>query len=173
MTADGKISKANIRDVALMCGNCDEPSCRSLIDPPCEVEPGTGNPGTGNIAIDGTDIPVTSVDCANEGHEDMEGLYTNLVFFTLNNGLNVFIFNTSTGQNNLQSPFKGGFDTETEPFAAYGDPDATNGYSSVQGTVNRSGNTFNFSMVMGIDNNGDGQADSTKTITGSGTCKVL
>ena len=35
VTADGKISQANIRDVALMCGACDEPSCQSLINPPC------------------------------------------------------------------------------------------------------------------------------------------
>lgn len=43
VTDDGKISKANIRDIALMCGNCDEPSCASLIDPPCPPEPGKGN----------------------------------------------------------------------------------------------------------------------------------
>lgn len=49
ITAAGKISQANIRDVALMCGNCDEPSCVSLIVPPCDGG-GTGEEyGTGSF----------------------------------------------------------------------------------------------------------------------------
>ena len=32
VTSAGKISKANINDVALQCGNCDEPSCKTLLD---------------------------------------------------------------------------------------------------------------------------------------------
>ncbi len=51
ITADGKISKANIRDVALICGNCDEPSCASLINPPCPPGPCEGNY---NFALTGT-----------------------------------------------------------------------------------------------------------------------
>ena len=43
ITADGKISQANLRDVALMCGGCDEPSCQSLINPPCPPSPGQGS----------------------------------------------------------------------------------------------------------------------------------
>lgn len=31
-TTSGAISAANIQDVAMMCGNCDEPSCQSLLD---------------------------------------------------------------------------------------------------------------------------------------------
>lgn len=43
MTADGMISQSNLRDVALVCGGCDEPSCQDLIDPPCPPQPNTGN----------------------------------------------------------------------------------------------------------------------------------
>lgn len=32
VTSAGKISKSNINDVALKCGNCDEPSCKGLLD---------------------------------------------------------------------------------------------------------------------------------------------
>jgi len=60
ITADGKISRANIRDVALMCGGCDEPSCASLINPPCPPGPCSGNfnfsygvNGSGNCACAG------------------------------------------------------------------------------------------------------------------------
>lgn len=37
ITDDGKISQANIRDVAIMCGNCDEPSCKDIINIPCDL----------------------------------------------------------------------------------------------------------------------------------------
>lgn len=33
-TTSGAISRANIMDVAMLCGNCDEPSCSSLINNP-------------------------------------------------------------------------------------------------------------------------------------------
>jgi len=36
VTDIGAVSQANINDVALMCGGCDEPSCQSLLDM-CEV----------------------------------------------------------------------------------------------------------------------------------------
>ncbi len=40
-TTSGKISAANIRNVAMLCGNCDEPSCQGLVDPSdCDT---TGN----------------------------------------------------------------------------------------------------------------------------------
>jgi len=50
ITAAGEISQANIRDVALMCGNCDEPSCVDLIEPPCGG--GGGGTGTGSFTSD-------------------------------------------------------------------------------------------------------------------------
>ncbi len=31
-TSSGQVSQANLNQIALMCGNCDEPSCRGLID---------------------------------------------------------------------------------------------------------------------------------------------
>lgn len=31
-TSAGAISRGNIRDVAMLCGNCDEPSCQGLVD---------------------------------------------------------------------------------------------------------------------------------------------
>jgi hypothetical protein len=43
-TSAGSISKANIRDVAMLCGNCDEPSCSGLVDPSdCNTTPGQGS----------------------------------------------------------------------------------------------------------------------------------
>jgi hypothetical protein len=36
VTSAGKVSQANINSVAMLCGNCDEPSCQSLLDD-CEV----------------------------------------------------------------------------------------------------------------------------------------
>lgn len=55
ITAEGTISQANIRDVAMMCGNCDEPSCVDLIsNPPCgEDTTGQGTQyGTGSFTSD-------------------------------------------------------------------------------------------------------------------------
>lgn len=48
VTSDGKISRSNIRDVAIMCGKCEEPSCRDLIYPPCPPTGGGGSGGAGN-----------------------------------------------------------------------------------------------------------------------------
>jgi len=40
VTDSGKISQSDVASLALMCGNCDEPSCQSLMDPEeCEEEP--------------------------------------------------------------------------------------------------------------------------------------
>jgi hypothetical protein len=38
-TDEGQISQSNLNQIALMCGNCDEPSCKGLIDENiCEVD---------------------------------------------------------------------------------------------------------------------------------------
>lgn len=64
ITADGKISQANIRDVALMCGGCDEPSCASLISPPCPPAPCSGtynfpfSTGSGTCTCSGSTIGI-------------------------------------------------------------------------------------------------------------------
>lgn len=54
-TAAGTFSRANINLLAMACGNCDEPSCQSLLTM-CE-EPGTGCGGTATAM--GSDTPVT------------------------------------------------------------------------------------------------------------------
>jgi len=46
-TSSGAISAANIRDVAMLCGNCDEPSCEGLVDPSDCDTGGGGNTGLG------------------------------------------------------------------------------------------------------------------------------
>lgn len=66
VTADGKISQANIRDVALMCGGCDEPSCASLISPPCPPAPCSGSysfpasTGSGTCSCSGSTIGIVN-----------------------------------------------------------------------------------------------------------------
>ena len=42
VTSVGKVSRANIMSLALMCGNCSEPSCRDLLPNMC-VDPGQGS----------------------------------------------------------------------------------------------------------------------------------
>lgn len=58
VTDAGNISAANINDVALACGNCDEPSCQDLLDS-CDIPSGpscedylTNYPKTGNSCTD-------------------------------------------------------------------------------------------------------------------------
>lgn len=38
LTADGKITAANVTQVALACGKCDEPSCRGLVACPSAID---------------------------------------------------------------------------------------------------------------------------------------
>ena len=47
VTSIGKVSKANIRSLALMCGNCSEPSCKSLLPDMC-ADPGTAQCSAGS-----------------------------------------------------------------------------------------------------------------------------
>ncbi|WP_418513283.1 hypothetical protein [Corallibacter sp.] len=51
-TSAGNISQANIRDVAMLCGNCDEPSCQEFVDPSDCYPPGTAY-GSFNSSISG------------------------------------------------------------------------------------------------------------------------
>lgn len=63
-----KISRANINDLAMMCGNCDEPSCKDLLGDNCigggnyegcnDYEDYCGNTWTSCCQVSGT-----SVDC--------------------------------------------------------------------------------------------------------------
>jgi LSD1 subclass zinc finger protein len=44
VTSAGRVSRANITSMAMLCGNCDEPSCKGLVDPAaCETPPVGGS----------------------------------------------------------------------------------------------------------------------------------
>ena len=51
LTADGKITAANVTEVALACGKCDEPSCRGLVACP--------NTSTIDFRLDGQKLNLT------------------------------------------------------------------------------------------------------------------
>jgi hypothetical protein len=59
VTSAGKISKANIQAVALACGGCNIPSCKSLLSE-CNSGGGGGGPGTMGFTVGGTTYNATS-----------------------------------------------------------------------------------------------------------------
>ena len=84
-TSGGQISRANIRDVAMMCGNCDEPSCQGLVDPSdCGLSGQDGSPRfnltwNGNSDLDlyvtdptGTTISFTNTTSSSGGSLDVD-----------------------------------------------------------------------------------------------------
>ncbi|MFT4526008.1 MAG: hypothetical protein ACI85F_002170 [Bacteroidia bacterium] len=151
VTADGKITQANIRDVALMCGACDEPSCASLIDPPCPPEPNTG---TFNFSLG-----------SGSGSAGCTGASAGIVA----NDWVVSILNSGTS----------GSITFTEDYYTQGCSSCSalqisdnqgNAYIAISGSGSWSGSTLNFSGTLkSLDDviNGGG---STYTLTGAVNC---
>lgn len=129
VTADGKITQANLRDVALMCGGCDEPSCASLIDPPCPPEPNTG---TFNFSLG-----------SGSGSAGCSGANTGIVA----NDWVVSISNAGTsGSVSFTSDYYTGGCTSCAALQIT--DNSGNAYIAISGSGSWSGNTFNFSGTM-------------------------
>ncbi len=151
VTADGKITQANIRDVALMCGACDEPSCQSLIDPPCPPEPNTGNfnftlgSGSGSAVCSGATAGITSNDWV------------------------VAITNPGTsGSVTFTSDYYTGSCTSC-PAMQISDVQG-NTYIAISGSGSWSGNTFNFSGTMKTIVDVVNGGGTTYSLTGAVNC---
>ncbi|QNL21043.1 hypothetical protein HZR84_03505 [Hyphobacterium sp. CCMP332] len=161
VTSDGKISKANIRDVALMCGNCDEPSCKDLIDPPCPAAPGEGN-----FSIDGITYVADLVLCG----LDPQGSGKEIIIFqkTLSNSeiAYAYLYNIQDGTQSLSKYADTDFDVLNDPYILSANTSGTFTRATVSGSVTRSGNsvTFNCTTFDILDENYSG------TVAGNGTC---
>lgn len=151
ITADGKISRANIRDVALMCGGCGEPSCAPLINPPCPPAANTGSynfslsSGSGYAACG----PVTGI--------------------TADNGWVVVASNVgSSGSYNFTSDYYNG-GCSSCPALQISDPNST-AYVAISGSGYWSGGAFYFSGTMKRIEDLVGGGGSTYSLTGSVSC---
>ena len=153
MTADGKISRANIRDVAISCGKCDEPSCQGIINVPCNLDPGEGVfsfKGISNKAIAACDLV-------------LQGFSGTAIGVVTQSGSGVYIYNLpGNGTFNLAN-------VDTDPnydqkvFILVVEGGTI--YGSVSGTVTRNGKQYSFSgTVQDISSNARYQ------LSGSGVC---
>ncbi len=153
VTADGKISQANIRDVALMCGNCDEPSCKPLIVPPCSNDgPGEGSfsssiaSGTGTASCTSSQLGIVN---------------SNWVLVISNAG--------SSGSSSFDPDFYTG-GCSSCPAIQLSDASLADHYIGISGSGSWSGNVFSFSATLkSLDDviNGGG---TTYSISGSINC---
>lgn len=154
MTSDGKISKANIRDVALLCGNCDEPSCVDLINPPCPTGGGGGGgtgAGTGKFNFRGTNYSGTSA-CTSVGD-----------VIATSSGSSAAIYNVSSGSYTLQDYAGSGFDINTDPYILINAGGTI--YASKSGTVSKNNGSISFNIVVTDIIN-----ETTYTASGSMSC---
>ncbi len=155
ITADGKISQANIRDVALMCGNCNEPSCRSLIVPPCtNIEAGTGFFNSSVASGSGTIL------CA---------LYADLLAIEAS-GWEVVINNPgTTGSVSFDPDFFTNGCSSCPSLLLFKSGGAS--YGAVSGSGTWSGNVFSFTATLKHDDDIGGPGGATYTISGALHCK--
>lgn len=151
VTADGKITQANLRDVALMCGGCDEPSCQDLIDPPCPPEPNTG---TFNFSLG-----------SGNGSAGCSGSSTGIV---ANNWV-VSITNAGTsGSVSFTSDYYTGGCTSCAALQITNT--AGDAYIAISGSGSWSGNTFNFSGTMKLLEDVINGGGSTYSLSGAVNC---
>ncbi len=191
MTDEGEISAANIMDVALLCGACDEPSCQDFC-----CEPGELKIVSHNITIDG-EQPVWG-NCDVNGHNWVSGDYgagftvgENAMFdevsyrisfggFNLNGGTADILF--YSGQTISSFTQSGGFDIQLDPpmGSGLGGWHAMDYSGSTQGTVvidavetdeddQISSIIINFNNVICEDWLDD---ENTRTINGTITAEV-
>lgn len=155
VTADGKISKANIRDVALMCGGCNEPSCAPLIDPPCAPASCSGN---FNSSLSGAQTGTCN--CSSSGVANVGIVNSNWVVVGSN----------WTGSHSL-SPDYYTQGCSSCPALQISSANTGDAYIAVSGSVSKSGNVYTFNAtVKSIPDvvSGGGQSYS---LTGAVNCQ--
>ncbi len=136
ITDDGMISQANIRDVAIMCGNCDEPSCVDLIDPPC---PGATPVYCGNFSGSYASGSGTCV-CSPSTLGGQVGISAdNYVVVTANIG--------TSGSYSFSPDYYTGGCTDC-PALQITDASGQNAHYAQSGSGSWNGNTFSFSATI-------------------------
>jgi hypothetical protein len=165
-TSSGNISAANIRDVAMLCGNCDEPSCAGLVDPSdCDVDPGgggTGGLGSGSFNFGPSGSQNGSAICDGSqlgGFVSISGSSAQLIARGVG---------TSGSSTFTSDPYTGGCTSCPGMQITLSNGDS---YIAVSGSGSWSGNTFSFSASLKtiVDIvSGGGQSFS---VSGSGTCQ--
>lgn len=164
-TSAGNISAANIRDVAMLCGNCDEPSCAGLVDPEdCDVNPGGGGGGLGsgsfNFGPTGSQSGDTFCDTSSLG-----GLVSIV-------GSNATLIARGVGASGSASfsidPYTGGCTS------CAGMQITTNSgeqYIAVSGSGSWSGSTFSFNATLKTIPDAISGGGQSFSVSGSGTCQ--
>lgn len=153
ITADGKISQANLRDVALMCGGCDEPSCQSLINPPCPPSPGQGSFNSSIASGSGT------------GFCDQSGTMS----ISSSSSYSVSIVNMPTSGSNISidaSYYSGG---SSSPAIQLNTPSG-DAYIAVSGSASWNGNVFSFNVNIQTITDFVNGSSTTYALSGSISC---
>ncbi|MFD2726638.1 hypothetical protein [Hyunsoonleella rubra] len=151
-TTSGAISRSNIRDVAMLCGNCDEPSCQGLVDP-SDCPPSIGS-GSFSSSISGNQSGNAGCDSGTIGVVNSTWVLAtaNLPFSgTVNFNSNYYTGNCTTCPALQISDVSG------------------NAYVAVNGSGSWSGNVFSFNATLKniLDLAGGG---TSYNITGSVNC---
>ncbi|MGJ8666590.1 MAG: hypothetical protein ACSHW7_09510 [Patiriisocius sp.] len=154
-TSAGNITAGSIRNVAMLCGNCDEPSCAGLVDPSDCDTPGGG--GTGSFNFGPTGSVSGAVFCS--------GTTLGGTMSISDNGTQLILVNIGTsGSHNFTSDYylNGcGSCSSIQITTSSGDTYIANG-----GSGSWNGNSYSFNASMqDIIGNGAG------SVSGSGTCQ--
>lgn len=158
MTTEGKISKSNIRDVAILCGDCNEPSCQGLVDASdCDVG-GSGVVSSFSIT-DGTGLVTDVTTSCTYTPPPVGGGFNDAISLRDDNS-GSFLSIANVGTSGTYTFVEHGGGDVTIPqigFIAYSDPSDFNTsyypYSQITGTGSWSGNTFTVSGTMEDYNN--------------------
>jgi hypothetical protein len=175
VTSEGKVSRANIVDIGLVCGGCDESSCRSLLmceDQPVDPTPDAGGP-SGPVFESGGSITFNGMTYtpSNSGTTDpiscFDGDWYRVKFYT--DGYSYFT---------LEGPPEVGSPRSVVTEAAQGEADDCHGMSttvvayreceddgSVGGTCTRSwksvSGTVSVALVEGTLQGAEGRSDQS------------
>lgn len=159
VTSIGTISKANVNNVALMCGKCDEPSCKGLVN--CNTN------GLGDCSFKVGSNTYTSNECVSYS----TGLCSTgkSLKMTTTNGMSLFIYNyptASSGTYNVKAAQIVQNTCELYVVIQYNGSGAWNQLGSLSGTLTKTGTNSLTLQITAEETNNSG---STYSVTANGS----
>ncbi len=130
LTENNQVSQVTQRNVALICGNCNQQACKDLIYPPCPAEAGKGVFKFGNTTYHG------AATCSEK-----------TITITAGNGFTCSLYNLEEGPNTLINYFNASFDESKNPWVKVTAPNGKK-YIMKSGTITKRSDYYSFDVVL-------------------------